>query len=58
MPAAAVGRLAPEVVGVWWPVRVRPERRSPFRMLSSPWVLSAVGVALASYVGTRLWRRI
>ncbi len=35
----------------------RPARRRALDLLSNPWVLSAVGLAAASWVGVRLWRR-
>jgi hypothetical protein len=35
----------------------RPVRRSAGRWLTNPWVLCGMGVAAASVVGFRLWRR-
>jgi hypothetical protein len=35
----------------------RPVRRAATRWLANPWVLSAVGLAAASVVGMRLFRR-
>jgi hypothetical protein len=57
----AAGRLAPEVrrmrMRTWrWAGR-RPAPRRVGRWLTNPWVLSALGLAAASYVGLRIWRR-
>ena len=35
----------------------RAVRRSSLRFLGNPWLLSAIGLAAASYVGIRIWRR-
>jgi len=35
----------------------RPVRRVTGRWLTNPWLLSAVGLAAASMVGMRIWRR-
>lgn len=42
---------------MWSRMPRRVARRSSLRLLGNPWVLSAVGLAAASYVGVRMWRR-
>ncbi len=51
------GQTRTGVMRMWRMISRRPARRRATALLGNPWVLSAVGLAAASYVGVRFWRR-
>jgi len=43
---------------VWPMMERRAVRRGNLGFFGNPWLLSAVGLAAASYLGMRIWRRV
>lgn len=42
---------------MWLRMGRQPARRTAVRWLTNPWALAGLGLAAASVVGMRLWRR-